>query len=172
MSSIVLLASINTIAALLICPLSCVSPHSFLKIFNDILLCVYLLFLAKLITHLLFKQAKLYTTLYVWLCIKCVVYIKSFQKSNSPATRLANPTLGASRRAFRLFLTPLVVDQGVGGGGAHWFRDYFTRKQNLVVMLAKSRFHTACQDYKTAFIGWSDNICTGFFFISVLHKII
>ena len=134
MSSIVLLASINTIAALLICPLSCVSPHSFLKIFNDILLCVYLLFLAKLITHLLFKQAKLYTTLYVWLCIKCVVYIKSFQKSNSPATRLAKPTLGASRRAFRLFLTPLVLDQGVGGGG----------RIDFVIILQENKIWWSC----------------------------
>ena len=105
MSSIVLLASINTIAALLICPLSCVSPHSFLKIFNDILLCVYLLFLAKLITHLLFKQAKLYTTLYVWLCIKCVVYIKSFQKWKSPATRAYQPHFQRFSSGFSLFFS-------------------------------------------------------------------
>ena len=42
----------------------------------------------------------------------------------------------------------------------------------LAAVLAKSRFHTACQDYKTAFIGCNDNICIGFFFIFVLHKLI
>ena len=121
----------------------------FKKFFNDIHFFVY--FLAKVITHFLFKHVKVYTTLYVWLCIKCVVYIKSFLQQQG----LANPI---SR-----------TDQGEG---AYWFCDYFTRAQNLVAILAKSRFHMTFQDYNTNFIGCNDNICIGLYFIFVLHKII
>ena len=64
---------------------------------------------------------------------------------------------------------PLGIDQGEG---MRWFCDYFTQTQNLVAILPKSRFHTAYQDYKTAFIRCNDNICVGFLFISVLHKVI
>ena len=82
---------------------------------------------------------------------------------------LANFISSASRQAFHKFLIRLGVDQSEG---THWFRDYFTPTQNLVAILAKSKFHTACQDYKTAFIGCNDNICIGIFFISVLQKVI
>ena len=40
----------------------------------------------------------------------------------------------------------LGIDQGEG---LYRFCDYFTWTQNLLAILAKVRFHTASQDYKT-----------------------